>query len=188
MSAEFVDTNILVYAHDKTSPGKQRISIDLLERLSADRIGRFSTQVLLEFFNAVTRKLGLSANVAIEILDDLAMWPVYSPSAEDIVDSARLAAKHSLSIWDALIVQSAIRSECVLPFHQRARRSRARPRPALGRRAITPPMPAAAPVAAASWRASVRTCSDASSTPRAGGGSRSPFSARAGGRCCTSAT
>jgi len=55
MSAEFVDTNIFVYAHDKTSPGKQKISIELLERLSAERTGRFSTQVLLEFFSVVTR-------------------------------------------------------------------------------------------------------------------------------------
>ena len=60
--------------------------------------------MLLEFFSAVTRKLGLPANIAIEILDDLAKWPVYSPSAKDIVEAARLAARHSLSIWDALIV------------------------------------------------------------------------------------
>ena len=112
MSVEFVDTNILVYAHDRTSPNKQRISIDLLERLDAERTGRFSTQVLLEFYSAVTRKLRLSADIAAAILDDLARWPVYTPSAEDIVESARLAAKHSFSIWDALIVQSAIRSEC----------------------------------------------------------------------------
>ena len=36
MSAEFVDTNILIYAHDKTSPEKQRIAVDLLQRLFAE--------------------------------------------------------------------------------------------------------------------------------------------------------
>jgi predicted nucleic acid-binding protein len=62
----------------------------------------------------VTRKLGLSASIAIEILDDLATWGVYTPAAEDVIDAARLSAKHSLSIWDALIIQSAIRSSCTI--------------------------------------------------------------------------
>lgn len=49
MSAEFIDTNIVVYAHDKTSPTKQRLSIELFERLSINKSGRFSTQVLRRY-------------------------------------------------------------------------------------------------------------------------------------------
>lgn len=114
MSAEFVDTNILVYAHDSSSPRKQQICIELVDRLSASRFGRLSTQVLVEFFSAVTRKLDVRPAVAVEILSDLAAWLVYSPSADDVVEAARLSAKHSISIWDALIVQAALASHCTI--------------------------------------------------------------------------
>lgn len=114
MSAEFVDTNILVYAHDSSSPTKQQICIELVDRLSASRFGRLSTQVLVEFFSAVTRKLDLRPAVAIEILNDLAVWLVYSPSADDVIEAALLSAKHSISIWDALIIQAALASRCTI--------------------------------------------------------------------------
>jgi predicted nucleic acid-binding protein len=112
MSAEFVDTNIFVYGHDSSSPRKQQISIQLIDRLSAARSGRLSTQVLLEFFSAMTRKLKLRPAIAVEILGDLTTWLVYAPSSEDVLEAARMSAKHSISIWDALIVQSALGSRC----------------------------------------------------------------------------
>lgn len=112
MSAEFVDTNIFVYAHDSSSPRKQQISIELIDRLSASRSGRLSTQVLVEFFSAVTRKLDLRPSIAVEIMSDLAAWLVYAPSAEDVMEAARLSGKHSISIWDALIIQAALGSRC----------------------------------------------------------------------------
>jgi predicted nucleic acid-binding protein len=112
MSAEFVDTNIFVYAHDSSSPRKQQISIELIDRLSATRSGRLSTQVLIEFFSAVTRKLNLRPSTAVEIMSDLAAWLVYAPSAEDVMEAARLSVRHSISIWDSLIIQAALGSRC----------------------------------------------------------------------------
>jgi predicted nucleic acid-binding protein len=114
MSGEFVDTNIFVYAHDSSSPRKQQISIELIDRLSATRLGRLSTQVLVEFFSAVTRKLDLRPAIAVDILSDLAAWLVYAPSADDVMEAARLSARHSISVWDALIVQAALGSRCTI--------------------------------------------------------------------------
>ncbi|HXG58165.1 MAG TPA: PIN domain-containing protein [Thermoanaerobaculia bacterium] len=112
MSAEFLDTSVLIYAHDASSPRRRTIAIDLIERLSAERTGRISTQVLLEFFAAVTRKLRMRASVAAEILEDLATWTVHAPAADDALEAARLASRHSLSIRDAMIVRSALQSGC----------------------------------------------------------------------------
>ena len=111
MSAEFIDTNILVYAHDTTSSRKQAIAIELIDRLSAARTGRLSTQVLLEFF-ATARKAGLTPAIAADIVDDFSRWSVYTPTGADVSAATRLSIKQTVSIWDALILTSAMRSGC----------------------------------------------------------------------------
>ncbi len=60
-----VDTNVLVYAYDRSEPEKQRRALEVLDRLA---VGVLSTQVLAEFFVAVTRKIPapLSAEEAYE--------------------------------------------------------------------------------------------------------------------------
>ena len=111
MSAEFIDTNILVYAHDSTSSRKRAIAIELIDRLSAARTGRLSTQVLLEFF-ATARKAGLTPAIAADIVDDFSRWSVYTPTGADVSAATRLSIKQTVSIWDALILTSAMRSGC----------------------------------------------------------------------------
>ncbi len=54
---QFVDTNILVYAHDGSGGRKYDIAADLLRRLWADRQGCVSTQVLQELYVTITRKV-----------------------------------------------------------------------------------------------------------------------------------
>ena len=45
----FVDTNVLIHAHDVDAGGKHDIAADLLRPLWAERTGLLSTQVLLRF-------------------------------------------------------------------------------------------------------------------------------------------
>jgi len=52
-----VDTNVLVYAYDRSEPAKQATAISLLEQLTSAQSGVLSAQVLGEFFVTVTRKL-----------------------------------------------------------------------------------------------------------------------------------
>jgi len=52
----FVDTDILVYAHDPSETHKQPLAQALLERLWASRTGTLSTQILQEFHVVATRK------------------------------------------------------------------------------------------------------------------------------------
>lgn len=53
----FVDTNVLVYAYDRSEPQRQRQALDVLDRLATTGKGVISTQILAEFFVAVTRKI-----------------------------------------------------------------------------------------------------------------------------------
>jgi predicted nucleic acid-binding protein len=57
MSAEFCDTNIIVYAYDSTAGVKHDRAQALLERLWLEGVGALSVQVLQELFVTLTRKV-----------------------------------------------------------------------------------------------------------------------------------
>ena len=52
----FVDTNVLVYAHDTDAGDRHATAKVLLAELWDGRSGSLSTQVLLEFYAVATRK------------------------------------------------------------------------------------------------------------------------------------
>ena len=53
----FVDSNVLIYAHDKDAGTKQRQAAERLRKLWETYSGRLSTQVLQEFYVNVTQKI-----------------------------------------------------------------------------------------------------------------------------------
>jgi predicted nucleic acid-binding protein len=109
MSGEFVDTNILVYAHDTSAGDKRRLASDLVVRVARARSGMLSIQVLVELLVTVTRKIPhpLLMAEAIEIVDDLSTWKVHEPRAGDVTAAARIAVRYGISVWDAMIVHAA---------------------------------------------------------------------------------
>jgi len=110
MSVELVDTNIFVYAYDPTETARHERARGLVGELWQEGTGCLSTQVLLELFVVLTRKLPnrMAPQKARDLVEDLARWPVHSPSAQDVVAAIRLSVKDRLSAWDANLVQSAI--------------------------------------------------------------------------------
>lgn len=64
----FVDTNILLYSMDKFNPEKQSRCRTLLARLTDELRGVISTQVMQKFYVAATKKLGVDALLAKDIL------------------------------------------------------------------------------------------------------------------------
>lgn len=111
MNGEFVDTNIFVYAHDRTAGRKFEIANALIKRLLDDQRGLLSVQVLMEFYVTVTRKIAnpLPAELAEEILVDLTAWRLFAPNPLDVVEAVHLSQKHRISLWDAMIVHAADR-------------------------------------------------------------------------------
>jgi predicted nucleic acid-binding protein len=109
MNGEFVDTNILVYAHDRSAGRKFDIARALIQHLLDERKGLLSVQVLMEFYVTVTQKLPnpLSAELAKEILVDLKTWRLFSPNPSDVIDAVQLSQKHRISLWDAMIIHAA---------------------------------------------------------------------------------
>jgi predicted nucleic acid-binding protein len=107
----FVDTNILAYALAADDDARAAVAQDLLRRLMAARTLRLSTQILQELFVTLTRKVQkpLASGQAIRYMDQLAVFPVFSPDYPAVRDAAELSASARLSFWDSLVVVSAAR-------------------------------------------------------------------------------
>ncbi|AST58612.1 twitching motility protein PilT [Thermoanaerobacterium thermosaccharolyticum] len=111
---QFVDTNILVYAHDISAGRKHEIAKKLLKDLWNTRNGCLSTQVLSEFYVTITKKVKrpLSPSQASQIISDLGLWKLDTPNVEDILDAIQKSQRYMISFWDSLIVCSAINLDC----------------------------------------------------------------------------
>ncbi|HEV2895424.1 MAG TPA: PIN domain-containing protein [Actinomycetota bacterium] len=111
-SLTFVDTNLLAYAHDPLEARKQPIAQALLEALWQDRGGVLSTQVLQELYVVTTRRFNppMRRPAARELVALYAQWPVVQVDVPLILAASSLEARHTLSFWDALIIEAARRS------------------------------------------------------------------------------
>lgn len=105
----FVDTNILMYAHDASAGAKHGRAKALVEQLWRDRTGVVSTQVLQELAVNLRRQAGrpLDGKVTREIVADYLAWQVIVNSGESILEALDLEARFQISFWDALVVQAA---------------------------------------------------------------------------------
>ncbi len=111
---QFVDTNILIYAHDLSAGEKNARARELINSLWESRLGCLSIQVLQEFYVNVTEKVPrpLAPQMAAQIISDLSVWQVHRPGAHDVLDAIRMQQRYQLSFWDSMIVISAIQLGC----------------------------------------------------------------------------
>ena len=111
---QFVDTNMLIYAHDRSAGAKHQRAKDLLQNLWQHGNGCLSIQVLQEFYVNITRKVAhpLTAEEATNLIEALSVWTVHQPDVDDILAAIRLQTRFQLSFWDAMVVTSAIKLGC----------------------------------------------------------------------------
>jgi predicted nucleic acid-binding protein len=113
---QFADTNILVYAHDRTAGRKRDRARALITELWDAGNGGISVQVLQEFFVTVTRKVPapLDSETAARIVDTLTHWTIHAPTAADVVAAIAIHRRNNIPFWDAMIIQSASQLGCAL--------------------------------------------------------------------------
>jgi predicted nucleic acid-binding protein len=106
-SERFVDTNVLLYLLSADI-----VKADRAEELIAEG-GTISVQVLNEFVAVALRKLRLSWLEIRDVLTQVrTVCPVEALTVETHERALRLAQRHGFSIYDALIVSSALRAGC----------------------------------------------------------------------------
>jgi predicted nucleic acid-binding protein len=105
----FLDTNVLIYAHDADAGRRHHTARRIVEELWESRLGVVSTQVLQEFYVNVTRKIPtpLPKSTAREVVVAYAAWEVERIAVPHVVQASELEERYQLSFWDALIVVAA---------------------------------------------------------------------------------
>ena len=105
----FVDTNILVYAHDRSAGVKHQRAQSLLEDLWNSGQGVLSTQVLQELCINLRRKVSHPLPVAEvrQLIRDYSTWEVVTNTPESVLQALDIEARYKTSFWDALILHAA---------------------------------------------------------------------------------
>lgn len=106
---QFVDTNILMYAHDVSAGAKHQRAKALVEELWRTRSGVVSTQVLQELCVNLRRKAGrpLELKATRDLIADYLSWQVMVNTGESILEALELEDRYRISFWDALVIQAA---------------------------------------------------------------------------------
>lgn len=106
----FVDTNILVYAHDRSTGVKHQRAQLLLEQLWESGQGVLSTQVLQELCINLRRKVvhPLPLDVVRQLIRDYSTWEVVTNTPESVLQALDIEARYKTSFWDALILHAAV--------------------------------------------------------------------------------
>lgn len=111
MTRVFFDTNILVYILSAEDPNKAAQADSLIT--SHFNEGAISLQVVQEYANVTLKKSLLSPEQLQAVMEDL-LQPLcqHAPSFKFYGQALELFDKHSLSFYDALIVQAALDLDC----------------------------------------------------------------------------
>jgi len=108
----FLDTNILVYAwSDKDISKHEQARLILSERIKLNS-AVISTQVLQEFFNVVTTKMGCDKLVAKEAMMRFSRIPHVEVNLALIQEAIDISILSQLSFWDSLVIASAEHANC----------------------------------------------------------------------------
>lgn len=116
----FVDTNILIYAHDRAAGTKHQRARQLIEGLWTSGHGVLSTQVLQELCVNLRRKVArpLAADEIRRLIRDYMSWEIVVNSAESVIHAIEIEARYKTSFWDALILQAAEQSGAAILYSE----------------------------------------------------------------------
>ncbi|HMD73802.1 MAG TPA: PIN domain-containing protein [Steroidobacteraceae bacterium] len=105
----FVDTNILIYAHDRDAGIRRERASQALDHLWQSRTGRTSVQVLQEFFAVASGKLKSAVGVAAarEVIRTYASWVAAPTGVNTVLRAIEIAEVAQISFWDGMIVAAA---------------------------------------------------------------------------------
>lgn len=116
----FVDTNILIYAHDRAAGTRHEHARQLIERLWTTGQGVLSTQVLQELCVNLRRKVAHPPPLdeVRQLIQDYLSWEVVVNTPEAVIQALEIEARHKISFWDALVLQAAEQSGAAVLYSE----------------------------------------------------------------------
>ncbi len=114
MTAVFVDTNVLIYGEDRSDAKKHAQAVEWLGELWRRRCGRLSTQVLIEFYVNVTKKIkpAMPNGDARAEVRRYQRWQPWAVDHATVESAWAIESRFALTYWDALIVAAARQLGC----------------------------------------------------------------------------
>lgn len=116
----FVDTNILIYAHDRSTGIKHERARQIIEGLWTTGQGVLSTQVLQELCINLRRKIArpLPVEEIRQLLQDYLSWEIVINAPEAVIQALEIEVRYKTSFWDALILQAAQQSGAAVLYSE----------------------------------------------------------------------
>lgn len=108
----FVDTNVLLYAYDKSDTVKRAQAKSWLALLWVNANCAVSWQVLQEFYSNAVRKFSVPPEAARNLVRFLAEWNLPDVTITLVERAWHWTDEAQLSFWDGMIVAAAERAEC----------------------------------------------------------------------------
>jgi predicted nucleic acid-binding protein len=105
----FVDTNVLVYAHDSSAGWKHNTAQALMAQLWGSGTGVLSTQVLQELCVVLRRRAArpLSTDETRKVVETFLSWEIVVNTPVSVLRALDIESRRQISFWDALILQAA---------------------------------------------------------------------------------
>jgi predicted nucleic acid-binding protein len=112
----FVDTSVLVHSHDLDSGLKRAIAEYVLKQLWQDETGVLSTQVLQEFYAALTSGIAspVPRRAARDLIHAYSVWPVVTLDGADVQAASDFEERYRVGFRDAMIIVAARKSGATL--------------------------------------------------------------------------
>jgi len=103
-----LDTNILIYSHDKDAIDKQNIARDLIVRSPI-----VCTQVVSEYISVLSRLMKIPKTMLLSAcMPNLHNCQIYKVDIETLQTAERLIHRYDFQLFDSIIVASALNSGC----------------------------------------------------------------------------
>lgn len=111
---EFIDTSILIYAHDLDAGEKHKDAANLLFRAWNEEVRPvISVQVLQELVANLLRRLEESGEAIRQLLDHT-IWRVIDSDTALVVRATEVMKRYKLSWWDSMIVAAAEKANAAI--------------------------------------------------------------------------
>jgi len=116
----FVDTNVLIYAHDRSTGIKHERARQLIESLWTSGQGVLSTQVLQELCVNLRRKVArpLAVDEIRRLIHDYLSWEIVVNTPDAVIQALEIEVRYRTSFWDALILQAAEQSGATILYSE----------------------------------------------------------------------
>jgi predicted nucleic acid-binding protein len=114
----FIDTNIVVYAHVSTDAEKHKKAVSLLQSDLVDDNIMVSTQVLGEFYAAMTKYKRNHDEIYRFIIEIIRDSNIVEVSVKTVESCLKLKETYGFSYWDSLILAAALSSNCSIIYSE----------------------------------------------------------------------